>query len=44
VSQVVQQGLAILAELEKGGPLPPSGVETLKLLQELEQALAGQRH
>jgi tetratricopeptide (TPR) repeat protein len=44
VSQVVQQGLAILAELEKGGPLPPSGVETLKLLQELEQALAGRRH
>jgi len=43
-SEVVQQGLAILAELEKGGPLPPSGVATLKLLQELEQALAGRRH
>ena len=42
-SEVVQQGLAILAELEKGGPLPPAGLETLKLLEELERALPGRQ-
>jgi hypothetical protein len=43
-AEVVQQGLAILAELEKGGPLPSSGTETLKLLEELERALPRWRH
>lgn len=38
-SEVVQQGLAILGELEKRGPLPSAGTETLKLLEKLEQAL-----
>jgi hypothetical protein len=42
-SQVVQQGLAILAELEKSGPLPPSRMETLKVLKQLEQALLRRR-
>ena len=43
-SQAVQQGLTILAELEKGGRLPPSGMETLKVLEQLEQALPRRRH
>ena len=38
-SGAVQQGLTILAELEKRGPLPSAGTETLKLLEELAQAL-----
>ena len=42
-SQVMQQGLAILAELEKGGPLSRSGMETLKVLEQLEQALPRRR-
>ena len=41
VSQAVQQGLAILADVEKAGALPPSGLETLKLLEKLERALPG---
>jgi len=43
VSQAVQQGLAILADVEKAGALPPSGLETLKLLEKLERALPGQQ-
>jgi tetratricopeptide (TPR) repeat protein len=43
-SEVVQQGIAILADLEKRGSLPPSGIETLKLLDELEQALPKRQH
>jgi len=38
-SKAVQQGLAILAELEKGGPLPPSGIETRKSLEQLQRVL-----
>ena len=41
VSQAVQQGLAILADIEKAGALPPAGLETLKLLEKLERALPG---
>ena len=43
VSQAVQQGLAILADVEKAGALPPAGLETLKLLEKLERALPGQQ-
>ncbi len=43
VSQAVQQGLAILADVEKAGALPPSGLETLKLLEKLERASPGQQ-
>jgi hypothetical protein len=43
-SKVVRQGLDVLAELEKKRPLPPSGIETLKLLKELERALPGPEH
>jgi tetratricopeptide (TPR) repeat protein len=38
-SRVVQQGLTILAELEKHGPLPSAGLETRKLLEELQRVL-----
>ena len=38
-SEVVQQGLTILAELEKGEPLPPSGIQTRKSLEQLQRAL-----
>jgi tetratricopeptide (TPR) repeat protein len=38
-SEVVQQGLAILVELEKGEPLPPSGIQTRKSLEQLQRAL-----
>ena len=44
VSQAVQQGLAILADVEKAGALPPSGLETLKLLEKLERALPGRQY
>ena len=43
VSQAVQQGLAILADVEKAGALPPAGLETLKLLEKLERALPGRQ-
>ena len=43
-SKAVQQGLDILAELKKREPLPPSGIETLKLLEELERALPRRQH
>jgi len=43
-SEVVHQGLDILAELEKGRPLPSAGIETLKLLKELERASLTQQH
>ena len=38
-SKAVQQGLDILAELEKQGPLPPLGMETRKSLEELQRVL-----
>jgi tetratricopeptide (TPR) repeat protein len=38
-SKAVQQGLSILAELEKQGPLPPAGLETRKLLEQLQRIL-----
>jgi hypothetical protein len=37
--KAVQQGLTILADLEKREPLPPSGIETLKSLEELHRVL-----
>ncbi len=43
-SQVVQQGLGILAGLEKGGPLPPQAVEIRKMLEGLEPALPRSRN
>jgi hypothetical protein len=38
-SKAVQQGLNILAELEKQGPLPSAGLETRKLLEQLQRIL-----
>ena len=43
-SEVVHQGLDILAGFEKGGRLPAAGIETLNLLKELERAFPGQHH
>ena len=38
-SQAVQQGLAMLADLQKRGSLPPGAVETRKTLEKLQRAL-----
>ena len=38
-SQVVQQGLAVLADLEKRDLLPPEALETRKSLEKLQRAL-----
>jgi len=38
-SQAVQQGLAMLADLQKRGSLPPGVVETRKTLEKLQRAL-----
>ena len=38
-SQAVQQGLAILADLEKSELLPPGAIETRKTLEKLQRAL-----
>ena len=38
-SQAVQQGLAILADLQKRGSLPPGAIETSKTLEKLQRAL-----
>jgi tetratricopeptide (TPR) repeat protein len=43
-SKAVQEGLDILAELKKREPLPPSGIETLNLLEELERAMPMRQH
>jgi tetratricopeptide (TPR) repeat protein len=43
-SEVVHQGLDILAGLEKGGRLPAAGIQTLNLLKELERAFPRRQH